>query len=123
MFKEYEEQINNLIDKIKTAQGKFKTDNAKYFQSLKTGNKSLEVVPDMAKKASDENKEVPTISTTDKFPFEIEIHTHQLNSDWGYSIMLTAEVDGKIYKKSIGEGIGHTFDWQEVTNPDTHDTR
>lgn len=113
-FTKYETKINSLVDKIKSAQGKFKTNNGKYFQILKTGNKTIEVIPEMAKKALDEKKELPIISVTDKFPFEIEIHTHQLYDNWGFSVVLTAEIDGKIYKKSIGEGIGQTFDWVEI---------
>lgn len=115
MFTKYETKINSLVDKIKTAQGKFKTDNGRYFQSLKTGNKTIEVIPEMTKKVLDEKKTVPTIEVTDKFPFEIEVHTHQLYDTWGYTVVFTAEVDGKIYKKSVGEGIGQTRDWEEQT--------
>jgi hypothetical protein len=116
MFTEYEKQINNLVEKIKITQEKFRTDNGKYFQSLKTGNKSIEVIPEMAKKASDEKKEVPVIEVIDKIPFQIEIVEHQNTKDklYGYTIVLTAELDGKIYQKSIGEGIGLTRDWTEI---------
>lgn len=113
MFKEYETKINSLVDKIKSAQDKFKTDNGKYFQSLKTGGNTLEVIPEMVKKALDEKKEVPVITVTDKMPFEIEIHIHQLYDTWGYTIIFTAEVNGKIYKKSVSEGIGQTRDWEQ----------
>lgn len=117
MFKEYETKINNLVDKIKSSQTKFKIDNGKYFQSLKTGNKVLEVIPEIAEKASDEKKEAPVVDVVDKLPFEVEIHTHELHDKQGYSVILTAELNSKIYKKSIGEGIGQTFDWQEIILP------
>ena len=117
MFTEYETKINNLVDKIKSAQSKFKTDNGKYFQSLKTGNKTVEVIPEMAKKALDEKKEVPVITVTDKMPFEIEIHEYQApNNEFGYQIVLKANKDGKDYYYCKGYGIFAellTRDWYE----------
>lgn len=128
MFQEYQTQIEELVDKIKTSEDDFFSKQGRYFEGRKTGHKLYPVKPDLVIKAPHENANVPIINHNVELPVEVRIDEHK---DWGtgkkgFTIVFMTQSNGKEYIKTYRHGFDYlgndlaqaeVKDWVEYVLP------
>ena len=111
----------NLKGKIDTWEDRFYAKHGRYFQLLVTPSTKVQDGADVDLVVRHPSDVVAPheieldVQWGQKYPFQIEVQTHQLGDVWDYTIRVQIEVNGITYERQVSKnGLAPTYNWRRL---------